>query len=327
DLSKKGYGGLKVTLVDQRTHYVHAIGFPKALVDDKFASKTFLSFSGFFEPDSKHQFINSRLREVKDAHHLELENGEQLYFDYLVLATGGKAPGPINVSATGKDEGLEEIGRLRAGLEEANSVLVVGGGAVGVEVAGFVAATFPDKKVTLVHSGKRLLPSNFREGVSNGAVAKLGQVGVNVVLNERVDLPADFGHNAHIGRQVLVGSSGAEYESDVQILAVGFKVNSEFLRPLETKIGGLLHIEDGPGFIRVRPTLQLDSDMFPNIFVPGDANNLPMTAKYGFKAEMQGGTAASNIKKMIDSGFDMSFTSSEDSNAIGHVLDIPPLGK
>ncbi|KAJ2894133.1 hypothetical protein GGI21_002204 [Coemansia aciculifera] len=326
DLSKKGYPGLKVTLVDEKSHYFHAIGFPKSLVDGKYASKSFLPFSAFFEAGTQHQFVNSRLHAVTDAHHLELENGQQLYFDYLVLATGGKAPGPINVSATGKDDGLAEIERLRTGLENADSVLVIGGGAVGVEVTGFVAAAFPQKKVTLVHSGKRLLPANFREGVSNGAVAKLGQLGVNVVLNERIELPEDFGHAAHIGPQVLSGASGAEYSSDVQILAVGFKVNSAFLEPLEAKLGSLLHIEDGPGFIRVRPTLQLDSDAFPNIFVPGDANDLPMTAKYGFKAEMQGGTTAANIKKLIDSGFDQAFVRSQQQQRSSSV-EVPPLSK
>ncbi|KAJ2864661.1 hypothetical protein GGH94_002751 [Coemansia aciculifera] len=323
DLSKKGYTGLKVTLVDEKSHYFHAIGFPKALVDAKYAAKAFLPFSAFFENGTQHQFINSRLKSITDAHHLELENGQQVYYDYLVLATGGKAPGPINVSATSKDEGLAEIEQLRVGLQDAGSVLVIGGGAVGVEVAGFVAATFPQKKVTLVHSGKRLMPTNFRDGVSNGAVAKLGQIGVDVVLNERVELPSDFGHNAHVGHKVLRGTSGTEYPSDVQILAVGFKVNSAFLEPLESKTGSLLHIEDGPGFIRVRPTLQLDSDSFPNIFVPGDANDLPMTAKYGFKAEMQGGTAAANIKKLIDAGFDQSFSESEDSA----IANAPALGK
>ncbi|KAJ2497151.1 hypothetical protein IWW47_003670 [Coemansia sp. RSA 2052] len=324
DLSKKGYPGLKVTLVDEKSHYFHAIGFPKSLVDAKYAAKTFLPFAAFFEDGSQHQFINSRLQAITDAHHLELENGQQVYYDYLVLATGGKAPGPINVSATSKDGGLAEIEQLRVGLEGANSVLVIGGGAVGVEITGFVAATFPQKKVTLVHSGKRLLPTNLREGVSNGAVAKLGQLGVDVVLNERVELPNDFGHAAHVGHQVLRGTSGTEYSSDVQILAVGFKVRSAFLDPLEAKLGSLLHIEDGPGFIRVRPTLQLDSDSFPNIFVPGDANDLPMTAKYGFKAEMQGGTAAANIKKLIDSGFDQAFAGSQDGGAVANA---PPLGK
>ncbi len=42
-------------------------------------------------------------------------------------------------------------------LKAAKSVLIVGGGAVGVEVAGEIASVLPDKQVTLVHSRDKLL--------------------------------------------------------------------------------------------------------------------------------------------------------------------------
>ena len=40
-------------------------------------------------------------------------------------------------------------------------MVIVGGGAVGVELAGEIAVTFPDKQVTLVHSGDHLVTSEF----------------------------------------------------------------------------------------------------------------------------------------------------------------------
>ncbi|GFS31128.1 FAD/NAD(P)-binding oxidoreductase family protein [Actinidia rufa] len=42
-------------------------------------------------------------------------------------------------------------------IKSSNSILIVGGGPTGVELAGEVAVDFPDKKVTLVHRGSRLL--------------------------------------------------------------------------------------------------------------------------------------------------------------------------
>ncbi|KAJ2454638.1 hypothetical protein EV183_001386 [Coemansia sp. RSA 2336] len=315
-LSKKGYSGLKVTLVDQSTHYFHAIGFPKALVDAEYAEKAFMSFEGFFEPGTKHEFVNQKLSRVVDNHHVELDNGQTLFYDYLVLATGGQAPGPINVVGRTKDEGMEEIQQLRRGLDDASSVLVIGGGAVGVEVAGYVAQKYPTKKVTLVHSRSRLLPEHFRPGISNGAVDKLGRLGVNVVLNDKVEIPSDFGYSSNIGHRVLRGqNSGNEYASDVQILAVGFKVHTEYLEPLENALGHTLR-EPKTGAIRVRPTLQLDSSLAPHIFIPGDVNNLPSSTKFGFKAEMQGNTVAANIRKLIQSGFDKAFKAQEGSKAV-----------
>ncbi|KAJ1834670.1 hypothetical protein LPJ63_001765 [Coemansia sp. RSA 2711] len=308
-LAKK-YAGLRVTLVDQSTHYFHAIGFPKALVDADFAAKSFLPFADFFAAGSKHAFINQRLRHVVDEHHVELDDGQRLYFDYLVLATGGQAPGPINVAARTRDEGLAEIARLRAGLAAAESVLVVGGGPVGVEVAGFVAARHPDKHVTLVHSRARLLPENFRAGVSNGAVAKLQRLGVNVVLNDKVEVPADMDYAAGIGHRVLRGiNSGTEYASDVQILAVGFRANSAYIDKLEQHLGQ--PVRNASNALRVLPTLQLDHARTPHIFVPGDVNDLPGSTKFGFKAEMQGNTAAANVQKLIAQGFDVTMKAAQ----------------
>ncbi|KAJ2841770.1 hypothetical protein J3B02_005787, partial [Coemansia erecta] len=91
-----------------------------------------------------------------------------------------------------------------------------------------------------------------------------------------------------------------------------------FIEPLEALCGQSLRAneEEGPRFIRVLPTLQIKSAMFPNVFVAGDANDMPMTTKYGFKAEMQGNTAASNIKRMIECGFDQE---------LAHALNVDPV--
>ncbi|KAJ2707903.1 hypothetical protein H4R19_004855, partial [Coemansia spiralis] len=200
---------------------------------------------------------------------------------------------------------------------DAESVLVVGGGPVGVEVAGYVAAAYPAKSVTLVHSRDRLLPEQFRVALSNGAVEKLSSLGVKVVLNDRVEIPDDFGYASHVGHRVLRGTrSGNEYATDVQILAVGFQINSEYLAPLEAAVGGSGALRAaGSGAIRVRPTLQLDAAALPHIFVPGDANSLPGSTKFGFKAEMQGNTAAANIRRLIESEFDVAFKADADALA------------
>jgi NADH dehydrogenase FAD-containing subunit len=44
-------------------------------------------------------------------------------------------------------------------IRDAKSIAVVGGGAAGVEAAAEVAEAFPGKAITLVHPGKRLLPT------------------------------------------------------------------------------------------------------------------------------------------------------------------------
>jgi NADH dehydrogenase FAD-containing subunit len=68
-----------------------------------------------------------------------------------------------------------------AALKGATNVLVVGGGTLGVELAGEVLTDYPDKKVTLVHSRDRLLPdmSTRASAAALGWLKKHGcQVGV-----------------------------------------------------------------------------------------------------------------------------------------------------
>lgn len=42
-------------------------------------------------------------------------------------------------------------------IKGAKSILIVGGGPTGVELAGEIAFDYPEKDVTLVHNGYRLL--------------------------------------------------------------------------------------------------------------------------------------------------------------------------
>ena len=48
-------------------------------------------------------------------------------------------------------------------LQKSSNVVIIGGGAVGVELVGEIAETFPDKHVTLVHSGDHLVTTEFGE--------------------------------------------------------------------------------------------------------------------------------------------------------------------
>ncbi|KAJ1950772.1 hypothetical protein FBU59_000524 [Linderina macrospora] len=292
--SKSQIPSMHITLIDQGTHYFHMIGFPKAIVDLAYAAKSFLPFANL----PCHQFICARMTSVLDAHHLQLDNGDTVEFDYLVLATGSRTPAPSKVQGKSKEDGLAEITRLSVAIEAAKSVLVIGGGAVGVEIAGQIAAKYSgsDKQVTIVHGGDRLLPAYYKSGLSSATVSKLKQLGVRVVLNERVDVPEDFGFESHIGHAVLKGASGDEYSSDVQILATGLRTESDFLGPLEQDSEEPLRTDHGT--IRVLPTMQMRGP-YTNIFVPGDNNDYPVSCKYGFKAEMQGDVAAANIKKLI----------------------------
>ena len=61
-------------------------------------------------------------------------------------------------------------------------MVIVGGGAVGVELAGEIAVTFPDKQVTLVHSGDHLVTSEFGDKFTNQIEAALNYYSSKVTV-------------------------------------------------------------------------------------------------------------------------------------------------
>jgi apoptosis-inducing factor 2 len=52
-----------------------------------------------------------------------------------------------------KEETVNYYLETNATLEEANKVLILGGGPVGVEAAAEIKIKYPNKEVTLVHTG------------------------------------------------------------------------------------------------------------------------------------------------------------------------------
>ncbi|KAJ2811091.1 hypothetical protein H4S07_002281, partial [Coemansia furcata] len=227
------------------------------------------------------------------ATNITLSDGQTLVYDYLVLATGARNKLPSNLLSSSIAEAQDEATRLFDAVARAQSILIVGGGAVGVEIAGEIGHAYPDKSVTLVHSAPRLLPPNFKPGIGDGAATKLKRLGVAVHLNEKVNIPPGTTFDCTVRPLTLYGATGREYTSDLQILATGTQLHTEYMETLESALGTSLR--DERGAIKVNEYLQLDLPQFANVFVPGDVNNQPAGAKYAFKAAEQAANVAQNL--------------------------------
>lgn len=68
--------------------------------------------------------------------------GDHVPFDFLVISTG-----TVYSGSGRRDERVQEYEAETAKLRTATSVLIVGGGPVGVELAGEIVTDFPDKEV------------------------------------------------------------------------------------------------------------------------------------------------------------------------------------
>ncbi|KAI1793690.1 iron uptake cluster protein [Ganoderma leucocontextum] len=194
-----------------------------------------------------------------------------LRFDFLVYALGSDLPAPINLWGPVADEDLEKAdvldvsrGTKEGGIAwlkmfqkriaRASSVLVVGGGALGIQFASDIAEIHPAASVTLLHSRPRLLP-RFDEGMHSEILSTLSTLNICTILGDRLDLSSLKSKETRDGERVVRTQSGREIRAELVLLCTGQTPNTALLR--ETFPESV--ISDGPdkGMAQVRRTLQI----------------------------------------------------------------------
>jgi len=120
-----------------------------------------------------------------DQRRVELADGAGVPYDGLVVTAGSRtARSPV----PGADEHAwslhtpDDALALRVALRETSHLVVVGGGATGVQLAAEVAAAHPTMTVRLVEAGSRLLPAEPRM-LGNSMRRLLDDAGVQVHLD------------------------------------------------------------------------------------------------------------------------------------------------
>lgn len=149
-------------------------------------------------------------------------------------------------------------------IKSADSILIVGGGPVGVELAAEIAVDFPEKKVTLVHEGYRLLEFMGPKGADK-ALEWLKSRRVEVKLRQSVDL-----NNISEESKIFVTSSGEKIRADLFFLCTGKPPGSAWLK--ETVLKDSL---DSFGRIKVDENLRVKG--YKNVFAVGDITDIKVS--------------------------------------------------
>ncbi|KDO21974.1 hypothetical protein SPRG_12840 [Saprolegnia parasitica CBS 223.65] len=291
-----------VTVIEQQSFSFHAIGAPRALVDKSFVPKLFMPLDKALPAHATLvRGIAESISATDVGVRLITEDGDELStttqsirFDHLVLATGSGYPAPIKVAnnvynrSTIEASLLETYDRIAA----ASSVLIVGGGAVGCEIAGEIATTYPEKTVTLVDGNKELVSNavvsdKFRTRLADG----LTQRGVKLILGER--LPERLTAHSYATTTITL-SGGTQVTSDVQLVCAGGTLNTSLIAALDPSLVT-------PTGIKVTPAFQVDDPKYQNIYVLGDASNHP-SPKMAYIAGAQAKFLAAGLVKKIKNG-------------------------
>lgn len=269
--------GVAVTLVDRKDYFevtfatLRNVADPSALGD---ASRK--RYRDFVDGD----FVQGSIKSMneREAH---LENGQVIRFKQAVIATGSRySTLPLAKSESAFEYGQrnQEVLEQHKILDKAKSVLVIGGGAVGVEFAGEIASAFPDKKVTLAHSSDRLL-DELKPKAQRKALEQLTSKGVQVKLNRRFEKQGDIYRCA---------KSGETISADQVYVCVGMLPNTEFLR---TDLSAALNQK---GQVMVDSYMKVKG--YDNLFALGDCSDLD-ALKHGYIATVQGRMLADALIK------------------------------
>ena len=159
---------------------------------------------------------------------------ERLSYHALIIATGSRTYHQAFSQSGNLSTTLDAIQDINTKVETAQKIVIVGGGPTGVEFAGEVAehrngkpgwfhVIKPNAEITLITSGKRLLPT-LRHSIGKAAEAKLIALGVDVTYGTRVT-------NTSIenGSTKITLQDGKELQADLYVPAHGVQPNSSWL--------------------------------------------------------------------------------------------------
>jgi NADH dehydrogenase FAD-containing subunit len=274
---KLSKGGLSVTLVDRKNYFEVTFAMLRSVADPKLLGDTPRKLYNDFIDGT---FIQGSIASM-NANEATLENGERIQFKRAIIASGSRYPTlPLAKSATAFDysERHQEIEENHKTLAAAKSILLIGGGNVGVEFAGEIASAFPDKDITLAHATGVLLDSMEPKAQSK-ALEQLTAKGVNVKFNRRFKKDGDV---------YRCSQSNETINADLVYECVGMLPNTEFLKP------------ELPGTLDAKGLVKVDSFMnvvgYKNLYSLGDCSNLD-TVKHGYLASVQGNMLADSILK------------------------------
>ena len=291
-----GYGGtavakaldqkFDVTLIEKRERFFHDSGALRAAVDGSWSRKILIPYDHLLE---RGQIVRSTVVGAT-ATEVLLENGQRLKFDYLVLATGSSNPFPARMASDKVAEAELAIRHVNERIAQAKSILLIGAGPVGIELAGEIASAYPGKPVTLIDPMDRLMPA-FNPELGKRLYKGLKQLGVRVLLGEKlVKMPTatNLSSVEQPPLQTYLTEKGTQIEADIQIICFGQQPNTQYLQ--------LGSIVDERKQVKVNSHLQVQG--YENIFAVGDIVNTG-EAKLIRTAEAHARIVALNIERLV----------------------------
>ncbi|KAL0465136.1 oxidoreductase [Neurospora intermedia] len=323
----------RVILIEPHTHFHHLFAFPRFAILPSHEHKAFIPYTSLFSSSSSpssHLILPAKVLSLSTSSKsgnlltldrpvpfpsslspFSLEKTTKIPFDFLLCATGTRLSPPGTSPHDSKPLSISFLQSFQNAIAhpETKHVVIVGGGAVGVQMACDLKELYPAKRVTLVHSRQQLMPV-YHERLSEIIKERFAELGVETVLGKRAVVPPGEGGwplpvPGEEGKKKMEVRlvDGSVVEGDVVVQATGQEPNNGFLLGLEGKEeekGRVVNPRNG--FVKVKPTMQFADERFSEfMFAVGDIadSGAHKAARPGM---VQAAVAARNVVKLIEGG-------------------------
>ncbi|KAI0526214.1 hypothetical protein F5B22DRAFT_147185 [Xylaria bambusicola] len=265
-----------VTIVDERDGYYHIIGSPLAMASREYAEKAWVEYKHVKVLQRPNvTFVQGTVANVDcenkkatiSEHKTQKTRIES--YDFFIGTTGLRRAWPVVPQSLTREEYLTEVGtHCDKVLNSTAPVLVVGGGAVGIEMAAELKYLKPSVHVTLAHSRDKLLSAEpLPDMVKDCACELAEQGGVEVLLNHRL-----------ASRTPIKGADGSDlYEVE---FTNGHKMTaSEVIMAISRSVPSTSYLPqqalNSEGYVNIRATMHFPAEVAnaDSHFAAGDIIN------------------------------------------------------
>ncbi|KAH9260197.1 hypothetical protein BASA81_001366 [Batrachochytrium salamandrivorans] len=272
-------GKIRLTVIDRRSTMHHKIGSIRASVlGGEWASRIEIPLSKITKYS---KCVTGEVEQVDAANNTIVFKDHALpplQYDVLVCATGtlNHSPGDIPDDVVTPEQITKYFAELAKVFNEANDVLIVGGGASAVEYAGEIRHRFPQKKITMICSGANLLTSSVApvsSGFMKSLYKRLEQLNIELIREEKVVKPSEL----------IFSSASSKFQRNVTVHTTGKKnltITTDLLlwAATWTKDGNLYP----PTWLNEIGEININSETFQvmersNVFAIGDVSSLSET--------------------------------------------------
>lgn len=293
-----GYGGIAaakaldaetdVMLVEPRDTFVHNVAALRGLVDPVWIDRMFLPYERLLD---RGRVVRDRAVRVSETT-VTLGSGERLTADYLVLATGSAYPFPAKVDVDDSAAAKARFENTHRALADAGSVLLLGAGPVGLELAGEIKAAWPDKVVSVVDPSDDILSGGYGDAFRTELRRQLTAMGVDLLLGTtlREPPPTEPGEAKTF---TATTRSGREITADIWFRCFGVVPSSGYLA------GALASARRPSGQVEVTPELRLPGQR--HVFALGDMTAIP-EPKQASAATAHADVVVANIRTLLEHG-------------------------